>query len=368
VEGYSGDAPWCFLDCLASANPSDDGSLESDGNFFCINGGIIGGSAGSCTCTSCYDGVGGPHCETCAEGYTGDAPWCFLNCQTSDIRTDDGSLEKSGRFYCINGGTIGGIAGQCTCTCPEEFGDSNCATPLCPPGKYKEDEPTFTCTDCPSGKFNTKYGGLSEADCINCVPYTTSNTERTKCLSLEGYYSVEGDDWFQAFPLPEGVLELPGATIPTFELKPGYWRTSVNSSNIETCLNPEHCVGGPNASSYCAEGHTGPLCATCKESYGGVGRSENLSCSKCSGSTSLAVVLGLCLVILLPSLAILFMCLKKKDPERMSSRIKRVKTTFGEVKKKMEKPKKKLKPVFKSKCNPKSCAIVAFLGRNHITC
>jgi hypothetical protein len=37
-----------------------------------------------------------------------------------------------------------------------------------------------------------------------------------------------------------------------------------------------------------------------------------------------------------------------------------MKTTFGEVKKKMEKPKKKLKPVFKSKCNPKSCAIVAF--------
>jgi hypothetical protein len=127
AEGYTGDAPWCFLDCVASANPSDDGSLESDGNFFCINGGTVGGIAGQCTCTSCYDNIVGPHCETCAEGYIGDAPWCFLNCQTSDIHTDDGSLEKSGRFYCINGGTIGGIAGQCTCTqCDAGFDGSHC--------------------------------------------------------------------------------------------------------------------------------------------------------------------------------------------------------------------------------------------------
>ena len=236
---------------MATNSPSDDGS---NGNFYCINGGAIGGSAGSCTCTSCYDGVGGPHCETCLEGYTGDAPWCFLNCVSSANPYDDGSLEKDGNFYCINGGTVGGsagncrctgcnegfegthcatsstcqatstpgdggeqgyfycinggsaggAAGSCTCTCPEDFGDPNCATPLCPPGKYKEDEPTFTCTACPSGKFNTKYGGLSEADCTNCVPYTTSNTERTKCLSLGGYYIVEGEDWFQAFPVPEG--------------------------------------------------------------------------------------------------------------------------------------------------------------------
>jgi hypothetical protein len=129
VEGYTGDAPWCFLDCVASANPSDDGSQESEGNFFCINGGRIGGSAGSCTCTSCYDGVGGPHCETCAEGYTGDAPWCFLECVASPTPTDDGSIEKSGNFYCINGGTIGGIAGQCTCTsCNEGFDGPNCAS------------------------------------------------------------------------------------------------------------------------------------------------------------------------------------------------------------------------------------------------
>ncbi|GMI36702.1 hypothetical protein TrCOL_g6259 [Triparma columacea] len=129
VEGYSGDAPWCFLDCVASAYPSDDGSLESDGNFFCINGGTIGGSAGSCTCTSCLEGVGGPHCETCAEGYTGDAPWCFLNCVASAIPSDDGSLESDGNFYCMNGGTVGGIAGQCTCTsCNEGFDGPNCAT------------------------------------------------------------------------------------------------------------------------------------------------------------------------------------------------------------------------------------------------
>jgi hypothetical protein len=39
--------------CLASSNPSDDGS---DGNFYCINEGIIEGVVGQCWCTSCGTG------------------------------------------------------------------------------------------------------------------------------------------------------------------------------------------------------------------------------------------------------------------------------------------------------------------------
>ena len=47
--------------CTASADPNKDGS---DGSFYCINGGTIGGTTGSCTCTSCDAGYGGVSCQT----------------------------------------------------------------------------------------------------------------------------------------------------------------------------------------------------------------------------------------------------------------------------------------------------------------
>ena len=50
--------------CKASADPSKDGS---DGTFYCINGGTVGGSTGSCTCTSCNKGYKGKSCEITCE-------------------------------------------------------------------------------------------------------------------------------------------------------------------------------------------------------------------------------------------------------------------------------------------------------------
>ena len=95
--------------CVASSSTSDDGS---DGNFYCINGGNIGGFTGLCSCTSCNTGFGGPNCATCPEGYSGSPPLCSPDpCQASSTSTDDGS---DGNFYCINGGDIGGTTGSCT--------------------------------------------------------------------------------------------------------------------------------------------------------------------------------------------------------------------------------------------------------------
>ena len=47
--------------CVATTSSSDDGS---DGNFHCINGGTVGGTTGSCTCTSRNAGYGGASCQT----------------------------------------------------------------------------------------------------------------------------------------------------------------------------------------------------------------------------------------------------------------------------------------------------------------
>jgi hypothetical protein len=108
--------------CVASSAPSDDGS---DGNFYCINGGSVGGYGSSCTCT-CTTGVGGPNCAICATGYSRSPPDdCSPDpCQATSDSTDDGS---DGNFYCINGGDIGGTTGSCTCSsCNTGFGGRSC--------------------------------------------------------------------------------------------------------------------------------------------------------------------------------------------------------------------------------------------------
>ena len=86
-----------LVHCLLTS--TKDGT---DGNFYCINGGTVGGTTGSCTCTSCNAGYGGASCETAGA------------CSTSTDPSKDGA---DGSFYCINGGTVGGTAGSGSCTC-----------------------------------------------------------------------------------------------------------------------------------------------------------------------------------------------------------------------------------------------------------
>ena len=59
-DGYRGARCETAMPCVASTNSSKDGG---DGDFYCVNGGTIGGTTGSCTCTSCDTAYGGASCH-----------------------------------------------------------------------------------------------------------------------------------------------------------------------------------------------------------------------------------------------------------------------------------------------------------------
>ena len=80
------DAPLC----AASADPNKDGS---DGIFYCINGGTIGGATGSCTCTSCDAGYEGVSCQTAS------TQSCTCTQNICSCKLTDGTLTA---FWTIN--------------------------------------------------------------------------------------------------------------------------------------------------------------------------------------------------------------------------------------------------------------------------
>ena len=122
--------------CTASSLSTKDGT---DGNFYCINGGTVGGTTGSCTCTSCNEGYGGASCETAGA------------CSTSTDPSKDGA---DGSFYCINGGTVGGTAGSGSCTCT-----------VCNTGY--EGASCQTASACTASAVSTKDGSDGTFYCIN---------------------------------------------------------------------------------------------------------------------------------------------------------------------------------------------------------
>lgn len=60
----------------------------------------------------------------------------------------------------------------------------------------------------------------------------------------------------------EGVdCELPGATLASLPIRPGFWRSSSESLVVHSCLHFAACTGATRVSSsddYCQEGYTGP--------------------------------------------------------------------------------------------------------------
>ena len=75
----------------------DDGV---NGEYYCINNGVVSGVAGSCSC-ACTQGYSGNGCETAEP------------CVATTLAAATGD---DGNKHCVNGGTVGGTTGSCTCT------------------------------------------------------------------------------------------------------------------------------------------------------------------------------------------------------------------------------------------------------------
>ena len=97
-SGYSGTSvPDCVAEsCQATSTSTDDGS---DGNFYCINGGDIGGTTGSCTCSSCNTGFYGSNCQIISHNVFD------MNGLFNTVSNDNPSCDNTGNSIMANGDT-----------------------------------------------------------------------------------------------------------------------------------------------------------------------------------------------------------------------------------------------------------------------
>lgn len=192
-DGGESEAPVETIDCVASSDESADGT---DGQFYCINGGTVSGTASNCVCTGCNPGYSGNNCHT-ADPCTGTT-------------TDLSANGDNGVLYCINGGTVGGTTGECVC-----YG--------CDPGW--EGGSCQTAKQCTASTDPGKDGSDGEFYCVNggTVSGTTGNCECTDCNTGWGGASCHVDIDFCVVSSPTTIwvgeqrLSLETSDLPHFD-------------------------------------------------------------------------------------------------------------------------------------------------------
>ena len=180
-----------------------------------------------------------------------------LSCQACPAlsKPAPGSTEQCvcrAGFY----GTIVGAVGACT---------------ECPADTYRSvNDPPNKCLDCPVTSHTFALGATSVTDCL-CAENTFNDRSGV-------------NQTFSCAAVPEGGWA-PQADSRLFALE-GYWRPSANYSQFFSCTNgmcrKEYPAdNGTEQLGYnCRDGHTGHLCAVCKQDWA----YQGVYCSKCDNT------------------------------------------------------------------------------------
>ena len=267
---------------------------ECEAGYQCIGGALdeapcIAGTyslAGSSTCTDCgadnlYSGNAASECLVCVDGFTSggtsttrttcsECPAGY-NCDgTSDFgahpcvaSTYSGHDGSTGQFYCINGGSVDGMTGYCSCTdCNTGFGGPNCATSC----SNMAGEPSVaSCNSCSGGAQSECEDGVcaagyavfdaSTGTCAECVDmsvevsvetcHTCSGVQQTQCdtaTCAAGYVNFNSNT---------------GTCSPCFDMSS---EPSVDECNFCTGTSQSQCTSGT-----CAAGYQSFSSGTCSD-------------------------------------------------------------------------------------------------------
>jgi hypothetical protein len=117
----------------------------------------------------------------------------------------------------------------------------------CPPGYVSATgDNSAGCTVCSKSLYQNASGSTACLPCSSGVPttLTTGATSAADCVSAINTFRLSDTDT-SSKPCPsQANCSEEGVTLRSLRLRPGYWRTSANSSTILTCPFWDFCVGG----------------------------------------------------------------------------------------------------------------------------
>ncbi|GMI11479.1 hypothetical protein TrLO_g5191 [Triparma laevis f. longispina] len=327
--------------CPAGKHNPSTGSTASSACVDCPVGRYSSENAALSTCTACAPGKANPSaasatysaCVDCTVGKymeTEAAETCVF-CPAGKINpSTTGSSSSSVCEDCSAGTGESVTSTVCESCVAGKYGPAGFGCHDCGRGKYSDVVAATAetqCKLCLQGKSSPLEGAPSHCEgcpertyapgegyamCVVCPPFQTAKEDQTGCTTYSGYY--RDDSKGQSVLVPPGVSQdTPGMTLKTLDLKPGYWRTSVNSTEIIPCLNSKHCMGGPNITDLCNEGYTGPLCAVCDKNYAGTGSGKTLTCNVCSGDATFTIAVYTVGYFLIASLLLISYCCCFRD-------------------------------------------------------
>ena len=246
-----------------SASTDESKTTGADGEFWCINRGTIGGSAGDCSCT-CKTGYSGDHCQTAND------------CTATDVLSAESSFGSDGTFYCINGGTVGGVTLNCTCTdCNPGYGDDRCAykqicTASSDESKTTGSDGTFYCIN-----GGTASGLTEDCVCIGCnTGWEGDHCEIAKaCSGSRDSSKTTGDDG--KYYCEHGTVSGTTESCLCTDCATGYDGTHCQTAKSCTPSSDQDMTSGANGEFYCINGGSiggvteSCTCTGCNVGYGG---------------------------------------------------------------------------------------------------
>eukprot|EP01052_Picozoa_sp_SAG31_P003130 SAG31_NODE_117_length_24022_cov_6.878067_14_plen_726_part_00 len=272
----------------------------------------IGSSDGGCQSHPCQPGMqcqvinGSITCQSCSQG---EISRLGLSCDNCDPGTGPADQGRS-RSACANcpRGTYSDYGNCKSCQHNHQPSDDQkmCVLSPCPPGTVK-DAQGQRCVKCPEGQYNPHY----DQPCESCVGGSTPSHDRTRCFCPSGSYNQSnGIIYCHAGGLKNGPLQeahdlqsslrticVPcpscancsvqddknivhvefgySVSVAQYQTFAGLQSSTTTRHEIRlfTCPRPEACLGEQRRNNddafyiQCRAGHTGVLCATCKDNY-----------------------------------------------------------------------------------------------------
>ena len=227
---------------------------------------------------------------TCAigRGYDDMSQACLV-CGAGEFSHFDGDEQQPVCELCPAGTSQPEVAALECFLCPAGWvaaspGTSRCTQ--CPPRTYQGEEGKAACVPCPPGTYNEVAGATA---CIPC-PQRGVQCLNGELTALPGYWQPA---WSRGAPVNEDSEFFPCV-------------------DEAVCLPPE-----PNSTRVCAEGHDGPLCASCSPGFAHLGS----ACSPC-WSTSVNLLSLMATILLLLGLSVFLIWRNRKGRSETSIMIR----------------------------------------------